>query len=354
MSLTPEGILINIRKEASFRTVGTTTWYAFDWTKQFREEFEIPEPERQAEDYWTVGGGRDVAGVLESGYNAAEMSVTFDILTGMFFYYAMGSCSTTGTEAPYTHTITAANSLPSFELLITQPGTTTLNTHLKGCLVKAIEISQEVGDTTPVQATVDILVCESATTATTIGSTASTTSSPLELRRFHFPDIGTCYMTYLVGTETATLGGASGFKSIANKVSFKIENEIDTKNIFGDSYPNRVIVKKRMITVNTDIEIQDYTYRNLTRLKVPTYASQYNTTGFMTSAIPFKNVVSRTATDYIQADISHLRIDPTFKNKLPHWDAGVNESEIPWMGAPGVTTTITVQDALSAEYYEVS
>jgi hypothetical protein len=347
MSLTPDNCRILFRKEASFRTSGTSAWLAMDWSNQLKDDFDIAEPELNEEDIRTIGNGRDVSRVITGGFKVGENSVSFDILSGIFLYYAMGTCTTTGTEAPYTHTIAGANTLPSFEMYVSQVfAAETYTTHLKGCLIKSFELSQEVGENTPIQATVDLIVAESSATTLTV------TSAALELSRFMFTDVATCSLTYNSGAVagTATTGGY--LRDVANKVVFKIENDIDVKNVLGDNYPKRVIIGGRTITLNTDIEIKNSVINEFRRLKTPSYTNQYNTSGYLVSAIAFQNYIARTATDYIRVDISHLAMDKTLKNKLPSWDSKILELDVPWKGAPGITTTATVMDTLSDAYYE--
>jgi hypothetical protein len=96
-SLNPSHCKIFFRKELTPRggVPAGKGFLPFDWSNQFKEDYEVPEPKMSEEDVYLTGRGRDVSLVQYGGFKVGEGSVSFEILSGIFLYYALGQSVTT-------------------------------------------------------------------------------------------------------------------------------------------------------------------------------------------------------------------------------------------------------------------
>lgn len=323
--LTPLNCKIYYRPESTFGDGGSGTWLPFDFTDQLREYYEIGDPEKLYSLYNAIGLGKTPSIIIEGGYKAGEQSTSFDLLTGILLKYALGTETTTEvTTGVYQHVITATDGqLPSFAMLIYQPFSTPYTYKLSGIKVKSFELSAEIGDDAPVRATVDLMIAKAETVTDSVPSTS------LSLRRMNFPDVSTLQITYNSTNITD--------KPLVNKLSLKIENEIEYKNEFGQDYPTRVLEGKRTITLSSDQMIRTSNILTLSKTLYRNYATDI--------AFSFKTARNATS-DYIQIDINKLILKP-LKNKLPSWESKQLMQELQFENAPGCTITATVVDTVS-------
>lgn len=323
--LSPLNCKIFYRPESTFGDGGSGTWRAFDFTNQMREDYEIGEPEKIFSLHNAIGQGKVPSIIIEGGYNAGEQSTSFDLLTGTFLKYALGTDTVTEISTGiYKHSISASNSaLPSFAMLIQQPFSNPYTYKLSGIKVKSFELSAEIGKDTPIRATVELMIAKVET------STDSPTTSALSLRRMNFPDVDTLQITYNSQNITSI--------SLVNKLSIKIENEIEYKNEFGQEYPTRILEGKRTITVSSDQMIRTSDIITLSRTYYRDYASSID--------LSFRT--KRSDTDYISISISGLILKP-MKNKLPSWDSRQLMQELQFENAPGCTIAAEVMDIISS------
>jgi len=96
--ITPEDSKIYMKKEITLRNgdvkITPTDLFAFDLIDG---GFTIPEPYRVREEFWKLGGGRNVAQIADLGYDTPEEGLDLRWMVGTFLYYAMGGCDTSGT-----------------------------------------------------------------------------------------------------------------------------------------------------------------------------------------------------------------------------------------------------------------
>lgn len=96
-SLNPSHCKIFFRKESTPRggIPANKGLLPFDWSNQFKEGFDIVEPKMSEEDVYLTGRGRDVSLVQYGGFKVGEGSVSYELLSGILLYYALGGCVTT-------------------------------------------------------------------------------------------------------------------------------------------------------------------------------------------------------------------------------------------------------------------
>lgn len=421
MSITPTLERLFLLGESSFRGGGSGAggkiaaadpFVAFDITKQISEKVSLPEPLQELIEVFQ-NTQRNVGKIKTLGYNPGESSITFDMLTGMFLYYALGGVVTAGTalgtpfadtiasgqgtaiitmtthgamtpdehigriitidstyvysildndattitldracasdangdavvitEAPYTHTITESNTLPSFALHYEHYGKG-IEIDLLGCLIKSIEIVIEAGAETPVQCTLEIMSAKS------LAGDALTEPSVLALDSFVRGDVNTYSLTYNSVEIDTSLSDNS------DKIIIKIENDFDIKKVMSDAFPNRVVIGTRNYSVTYSTAVQSSTWYDIQKLKVPNYASFYGNSGYYATAIASTTKWQRSATDYIQVAFNKLYQKPTEElTSLVSWSEKELYIPIEFGSAPGNACTITVVDALNSRYYE--
>lgn len=323
-AISPKNCKVYYRKETSFCEGGTGEFKAFDLTDQLTEDFEIGVPEKLSAMKNAIGRGKYPTVLIEGGYKPGEQSVSFDLLTGLFFYYALGSDTVTGENPPYTHTIASSDSsLPSFEMFIKFPFTTDYMYHLKGVKVKSLEVTAEVGEETPIKATAELIIGKIETTVT------SQTIPALSLRRFTFPDatISISYNSENISSNT-----------VLNKFTLKIENEIEYKNQIGTEYPIRCLEGPRKITLSADQMIRTSTIYTLAQ----TYYRDYTTP--ITGSFQLVRAIN---TDTISISLSDIILKP-MKHKFPSWESKELMQELQFEQGPSFDMTVTVKDAIAS------
>jgi len=438
--LDPSIFQVSIYPEASLRDGSGSggvlaDLFACDLTKQLSEKFTVALSKRQTKKLWVSGEGKNVSRIAHLGFKPGEQSHNFEMLTGIFLYYAWGGCSTAGTAygspktdtlatrvgdhsvtvvtgswtgfsapgdmlkitngtyanrvypikswtansktlvfynhqtilpadimtsnvggaptvsivtAPFTHTLSEANTLPSFAMHIEEQYTTNpLYLDLLGCVVKSIEIVTEVGSDTPVMLNMELIVAK---VKDSIADSVVTVTTPdvLALSRLTWGSVSVMSLTYNSAQIETML-------TYCKKHSFKLTNDVNMAQIFGDDYPNRVDAGKREYEIAYTVMIRNLTWFALSRLKCPDFTAQYATTGFYTTVIASNIRIGRSATDYIDLTLAKLRLPPDdFEEELPTWesDQGKEWKDVKFEGAPGNTFTGTIIDALSAAYYE--
>jgi hypothetical protein len=85
-------------------------------------DLDIPEPLLKKEELNVIGDGRNTADIVEMGYETVEQAITVNAQTGIFIYYAIGGCISTGTAldpaiSDATVTRASATSIGGFENL---------------------------------------------------------------------------------------------------------------------------------------------------------------------------------------------------------------------------------------------
>lgn len=350
MSITPTVCKISFAKEASFRDGGgsgaaLSTVYAFDLTGQYTETVELPEPLKQIVEKF-LPSSRNLGLVVETGYEAGESTWSFELMTAIFLYYCLGACATTGAEAPYTHTITESDTLPSFAIHYEQElSGDPIRIDLLGCIVKAIELTIETGSETPIMASVE-LMCAKAIAGSNIAEPTA-----LQVNKFVRNDVDTLTLTY-------NGAGIDTNMKVADKHTIRIENEVDFKPYMGDEYPNRVVIGKRTYSVKYTMPIRTSKWRSIMNLKVPNFAAQYSTGSYLLTAIAAQTRLERgrpNDNDAIDLAFSKLYLVPNREvTKLPSWEDKELIAEIEAKAAPGNAITFVATDALSNLYYEGS
>jgi hypothetical protein len=250
--------------------------------------------------------------------------------------------------APFTHTLSEATTLPTFAMHIEEQFTTNpVYVDLLGCVVKSFELTYETGSDTPAVLAVDLIV-QKVIDNISGAATTLTTPDPLALERFTWGHVSTLSLTYN-SLEIETM------KTYCKKHTFKLINDVNAANIFGDDYPNRVDAGHRSYELTFTVMVRNRTWLNLARLKCPSFTAQYNSSGFYLTAIAYNSIIGRSATDYINIALSKLHLIPEdIEEEIPSWDTdqGKEWKDIMFHGAPGNVLTASIMDALSAAYYE--
>jgi len=211
-SFKPSGMRVSMKRESSFLSTAddtTTGWYVTD---PIFGTIDIPTVDRIREEKRKVGGGRNVDIVIEKGYSLAETSQEYPLQTGMFMYYALGSCSTVGT----------ALSTPFSDTIASGEGTSvvTMTTHTS--MTPDEHIGRLFTDTTNgkkytiTDNDASTLTLDRATEASTNGDSCTITEAPY----------------------THTITEANLLPSFAQH--FELENDNDSESIRIDSFGNLV------------------------------------------------------------------------------------------------------------------
>jgi len=325
------------------KILSTDPIVACDLTKQISETLQLPEPLKQIVEIF-LNTSRNVGKLRNLGYDVGESTWGFDILTGIFLYYAMGGVETTGVNvvgpftttsgttgttiednvnspflstmvgdiikigtnaytitafigatsvtvdksgattgqtyyvqtAPFTHTITESNVLPSFAIHYELFGVAEID--ILGCLVKAFEITLEAGSETPIAVSVELSASKF------LKGNVLTEPAELELDSFVRKDVDTYTLTY----NTANIDPT--FIDNSDKLIIRIENEFEIRKVHSDEFPKRINIGTRMITATYSTFIRNRLWRDIQNLDVPNYISHYGL-GVQLST-PFADVIA--------------------------------------------------------------
>jgi len=324
----PWNSYIAMAKESVFGNVDAAlaTIYAIDGF----ESADIPEPKREKDELFGVGEGRSVSKLVEKGYAPGDGSLSLWMVKGRWIYYALGTVTTTGASAPYTHTITPGNTLPSFALHTElEHGTDaeSIRRDLLGCTVKSWELSIEERE----KATQEVgIMVASSVTATDIVKPVSYTQDI-----FRWFDVATLVIkqgsTYLISNITGD--------SVTNAISslkLKIENEAEYHTSPGKESSDWRAIGKRNVEITAHVFPQNDDLYNLHRTKFSSYSAD----------VTFELWLSRTATDYIR-----ILIDKIWLSEHPNTIASVDDKttgiDVTFKIAPSASITATILDDLS-------
>jgi len=117
------------------------------------ESMDIPEPQREREEFRYVGASRHKRAIIENGFPPQDGTLELAFQEGHFIALALGGVSNTSDGAgEHYHTVTVADSLPTFVLHVEQELTDAdvrmdlqgLRMDLQGCYVRELTISAEV------------------------------------------------------------------------------------------------------------------------------------------------------------------------------------------------------------------
>ena len=272
MSITPPVCQISFAKETSFRDGGgsgaaLSFVRPFDLTKEIVESIKIPEPFMEIMKEWT-NTTRNLGRVKFLGYKPGETTFSFEAVVAIMLYYALGACTTTGANAPYTHAITEADTLPSFALHVEQElSGDPIRMDILGCLVKSLELIIEKGTDTPVMMNVDI-ICAKVVSGADIAEPSS-----LGLEKFTRGNVSTFTLLY------NTLAIESDLLNQTDKISIKIINDIDLEAVYNDDYCNKVKIGKRDYEIKILEYIRNSKWRSISKLRIPNYLADYGTKG---------------------------------------------------------------------------
>jgi hypothetical protein len=324
----PWNCYIAMAKEGVFGNNGATVGviYAIDGF----ESAEIPEPMREREELTGVGEGRSVSKIVEKGYPPGDGSLSLWMVHGRWIYYALGTVTTTGVSAPYTHTITAGNTLPSCVLHTELEHSTeveSIRRDLLGCTVKSWEMSIEEKE--KITQDVGLIVASSVTAA----DVAKPTSHTEDIYRW--ADVatlvikqGSTYLISKIGSDTVT--------NAISSIKVKIENEIDYHTSPGNEASDYRLVGKRNVEISAHIFPQNNDLYNLRNTKVSSYAND----------IDFDLWIQRTATDNIR-----IQIDKIYLSEHPNNIASIDDKtvgiDVTFKIAPSASITATILDNLA-------
>jgi len=426
----PDEIKISFWPEASVRdgkgsgaalgeiTTGLYSTLAFDLLKQLHEAQDLPMPIKEVIERYLIGAGRKVGKLQRKGYKEGESTPSFQMLTGIFLYYALGGCSTVGTalgtaftdtvasvtgynltmtdhlamtndehigrmvevtsgdntgsvywiwdnaagtlslypqppaniaadgikitEAPFTHTLSeGARKSFAMHLEFLESGEE-VYIDLLGCMVKALEITMEVGSETPIMIAPELVVLKF------VEGAALTEPDVLEKEYFTHANLSTLTLTY----NSAAVD--SDLINQCDKVVVRIENDVEVRPVWNDSFPNKTKAGTLMYKVTLHTAIRNNTWYSIFSADCPNYASQYGETGYYATAIAFLVKVARSASDYWQFGFDQMRMDSeSIPYKLISWEERELEMDIVFFNAPGGALENTkVVDDLHCGYYE--
>lgn len=326
------GCNVAFEKESSYRSGNITEGNALPF--DIFEELEIPSPDMEFEEVNAVHGGRNVSNVGEKTYPQGEGSLETQLQSGIWFYYALGACATTG-SGPYTHAITEADSLPSFKCHYEQLNTGTGNDivdDLIGCLVSKLALSIKKEDL--IAQTIDFLVPKSIAGSKFTSTTWSSFNLTDKIMNWDHAEL-TVFTVNSVNLLT-TWGNIP-----MESVDITITNDIKLHPDLGDPYLNEAGYGKREYEVKIMLYPKDDTLKTARNLHPEDY----------TGALTFK--ISRDANDYIQLTFSDLYVSE-YPKKIPNIDDKDVGVEVTFRNSPGGTLAVEVKDGRDISYYEVS
>lgn len=419
----PTGEKIWIYPETSWRDGGgsgaklssSNLALACDLTDQIATTQPLPIPLRKNLDVF-LNTKRNVGKVKNLGYDPGEETLSFEMLTGIWLYYALGSCSSTGTdlstpftdtiasgqgtniitmttntamtpdahigrlltdstdgtlyyitdndastltldravgssangdsvtitEAPYTHTISEANTLPSFTIHY-EHSSKNYAVDILGCVVKSLEIVVEAGSDTPVMINVEINAPKYVD-----GDNLTAPTSNIDKDYFVRGDVTTLGLTYNSSSVDSALD------SNCDVYKFKIENDIELKPTNTDEFPAKLLIGSRKYTISYGMYIRNTTLMDLQKLKVPNYSSQYGTTGYYAGALNSTFKLSRggSSSDYIELNASYLKLNPNKElERMISWEDKTMYTTIELSAAPTFTLSATAKDYIHPFLY---
>lgn len=280
-NLTPGDCRISLARLTSLNngfsklTVGQLL--AFDLTKVYVASIEMPDPQKQENEQF-YPTSRGVGHVVKLGFEKGESTLEFEMLCGIFLYYAYGGCVTTNdtpSTGAYTHTLSEADTLPYFGLHVEQEHASyPVRKDLLGCTTPSVEVITEAGSDTPIMLNVEI------NCAIVIDGDDLAEPAALALDKFVRDNVTRLSLLY------DSVAIESDMINQCDKHSFKIVNEIDYKQVFNSEFMGRIVVGKRtyeiLYHVTTEV-IQKW--KNISNLAVPNFAAQYASAGKVTQDI---------------------------------------------------------------------
>ena len=297
------------------------------------DELEIPEPFKEFEELHPVHAGRNVGNIGDKTYPAADGSIETNLQSGIWLYYALGVSADVLVTTVWTHTISEANDLPSFNLHFEQLMPclgTDLARELIGCMVSELNLSFKKDSLA--KQTINFVVPKSVPQAKFTTTTWSSFNMATKTMNWDMASLTN------FNIDTVDLLTAWGTLPI-DSLDINIKNDIENLPNLGDPYLNEPKIGIREYEVKMFIYPKDDDLYNA-RDKHP---EDY------TGALTF--LINRGTDDTITLTFSDMYVSD-YPNKIPNADDKDIGVEVTFRNSPGGTLGVVAVDALDESYYD--